>query len=94
MHPRPTPTSPSLTRDFVLLNEPVKMPHPPTTPIIPNSSSFPHRIKAIKNRKFVEDPIPEFEAMDLDDFKFDKVVLRDDMVLDTLVTYFDEGIFG
>lgn len=30
----------------------------------------------------------------MDDFEFDKVILRNIMVLDTLMTYFDKGIFG
>lgn len=32
--------------------------------------------------------------MDLDEFKFDEFVLRDTMILDTSMTYFNEGIFG
>lgn len=30
----------------------------------------------------------------MDDFEFDKVILRNIMVLDTLMTYFDKGIVG
>lgn len=32
--------------------------------------------------------------MDLDGFKFDKFIIRDIMVLDTSIAYFDEGMFG
>lgn len=32
--------------------------------------------------------------MDLDDFEFNKVILKNIMVLNTLVTYFDKGVFG
>lgn len=32
--------------------------------------------------------------MDLDDFEFDKVILKDVVVLKISVTYFDDGIFG
>lgn len=32
--------------------------------------------------------------MDLENFKFNKVILRDIMVLNNSVTYFDEGVFG
>lgn len=35
----------------------------------------------------------DVEAMDIDDFDFDEVILRDIVVLDTSVTYFNEGIF-
>lgn len=34
------------------------------------------------------------EAIDLDDFEFNEVILRDVVVLDILITYFNEGIFG
>lgn len=30
----------------------------------------------------------------MDDFEFDEVVLKDAVVIDTLVTYFSEGILG
>lgn len=31
--------------------------------------------------------------MDLDDFKSDEVILNDDVMWDTLIAYFDEGVF-
>lgn len=30
--------------------------------------------------------------MDFDNFEFDEVILKDSMVLNTIMTYFDEGI--
>lgn len=47
-----------------------------------------------KKTKLGETSIPRMQAMDLDDFKFNDIVLKDAMVLNTLVTYFNEGIFG
>lgn len=32
--------------------------------------------------------------MNLDGFEFDKVILKNLIVLNTLIIYFDEGIFG
>lgn len=60
---------------------------------IPIFSSLSPITKVFKKRKVIEHPTPKIEAMDLDDFEFDKVILRDVVVLDTLVTYFNEGIF-
>lgn len=36
----------------------------------------------------------DIKYIDLNDFEFDEIILRDAMVLNTLVTYFKEGIFG
>lgn len=70
------------------------MPLPPMMSSMPRFSSLPPRTKVIKKRKIDEDPTLQIESIDLDDFKFDKDNLKDVMVLNTLVSYFDEGIFG
>lgn len=46
-----------------------------------------------KKRKHVEPCSSLIEAMDMDDCEDDEVILKYVMVLNILVTYFDEGIF-
>lgn len=41
----------------------------------------------------VETLTPTIQAINLDDFEFDEVILKDTVVLNTLITYFDKGIF-
>lgn len=57
-------------------------------------SSLPFISRVIKKWKVVDESTPSMEVIDLLDFKFGEVFLRDYVVMDTLVTYFDEGIFG
>lgn len=57
-------------------------------------SSSPSISRVIKKWKVVDESTPSMEVIDLLDFKFGEVFLRDYVVMDTLVTYFDEGVFG
>lgn len=92
MYPRLTPTLPSFIGDSALLDEPIDVLLLPMASDRP-SSSLPLKNKAIKKRKVIEDLTLKIETMDLEKFEFNEVVLRDVVVLYTLVTYFDEGIF-
>lgn len=95
MYPRPTSTLPYLIVDSTFIeNELIDVPSPSTVSSLLESSSVPPRVKASKKRKISEDLTPQMEVMDLNNFKFDEVILRDVVVLDTLMTYFDKGIFG
>lgn len=90
-----TPTMPSLTGDSIHINdEPIEAPPLSMISSMPISSSLTPKAEALKKRKESDDLTPQSEAIDQDEFEFEKVVLRDAVVLDTLVTYFDEGVFG
>lgn len=76
-------------------DEPIKVPHlPKTISSISSSFSLPHLIKTSKKRKVGEISTPQIQAMDLDDFKFDKFIFQDTIVINTLVTCFYEGFLG
>lgn len=45
------------------------------------------QIEVINKRKAIQDRTPKIEAMDLDNFEFDEVIIRDVVVMDTLVTF-------
>lgn len=89
-------TLPFQIDDCVRLDdEPIKVPPPPIIVLsIPISSSLPPLIESSKKRKVLETSTHQMSTINLDDFKFDEVVLKDVMVINTLITYFDEGIFG
>lgn len=83
----------SPTRDSNAIEEPIEVtPHP----MMSDQPCFPPtlRKKAAKRRKVVEEYKPGMKAMDLDNFEFDEVILRDIVVLDALITYFNECTFG
>lgn len=63
-------------------------------PCIPSSSTIPPHATTFKKRKNMEPSTSPTHAIDLDDFEFDEVILKNIMVLNTLVIYFDERIFG
>lgn len=61
-----------------------------------NSSSSPPFDVTLKHGKTSETLTPYIQAIDLDEFEFefDEVILKDAVMLDISVTYFDEGFFG
>lgn len=69
-------------------------PPPPKVLNLLSSSSLPPRAKVSKKRKVDGTLIPQIQAIDLDDFEFDEVILREVIVINTPRTYFDEGVFG
>lgn len=94
-YPRAIPTLPSQSENSAHLgNEYTKFP----SSIIDQSSilsspAFPPISMTSKRGKNVE-PFSPLIVMNMDDFKFDKVIINNAVVLDTLVTYFDEVAFG
>lgn len=93
-YPRPTLTLPSLIEDFAPLDdEPFEVPLPPMVSSLPSSSSLSPRANVSKKRKRGEDPTPQIQAIDLEDFEFDEVIMRDAIEQNTSMTYFDEGMF-
>lgn len=91
--------SPLLTQDDVPLMEPVEVMSitevvtPQAMSGNPGSSSL-LRHEVVKKRKFGEEYTPSIEAMDMDEFEFDKVILKDSVLFDTSVMYFSDRIFG
>lgn len=77
-------------------NEPIEV--PPSTSInlsrIPSLSALLPFTEASKKRKQIELLTSPIQAMNLDDFEFEEVILKDTVVLNTHITYFDEGFFG
>lgn len=88
--PRVILTSPSWTKDSgCLMMSLIKFLLLPPVHIV-----WPLLLRFLKKRKLSETSSSHIKAIDLDDFKFDEVILKDVMVLNSLITYFDEGNFG
>lgn len=73
----------------------VEVPPPPLTGLssIPNSYALPPLAITSKKRKRGETSTSPIQAIDLDDFKFEKFILKEVMMLNTLIIYFNKGIF-
>lgn len=90
-------TSPLWTENSVCSDDaPVKDPPfvPLDLPCIPSSYTLPPCAATSKKRKNVKTSTSSIHAMDLDDFELDEVILKDDVVLNNPIFYFDKGVFG
>lgn len=76
---KPIQTSPSLTQDSTQLDDERTEAPPLSTMTSSLLSTFflPLRTEISKKRKMSETSTPKVQAIDLDDFKFDKVVMRE-----------------
>lgn len=80
-------------------DKPIEVPIPFTKVLSLPSSSFlasslASCVEILKKRKMGKTSTPQMQSMDIDDFEFEEVILKDTVVINTQVTYFEESVFG